>query len=324
MTVHPDEVAIRRATGDDEPAVQSLVGSVMGWGDGPAAARMWRWKHHQNASGPSPTWLACGAGGRLLGVRTFLRWRFRLDGAERLAVRAVDTVTHPDARGHGLFRRLTLHGLRELEAEGVDFVFNTPNDQSRPGYLSMGWQPVRQLTVAVQPSGPRGGYRMATNRVPAALESAALTLGRPATDAFDDDVCAALADGQRIGLVTERDPSHLRWRYAGLPELGYRVLTLGVDPTEGVAVIRARLRGAARELTVAELHAPTRRTATRLVRLAIRGSGADFALSLPGADGRAGGVPVPRLGPLLVARRVASSPPAAGCWRLSLGDVELF
>ena len=324
MTSVGDGVEIRRATPDDEPAVQALIGSVMAWGDGGSAARMWRWKHQDNASGPSPTWLAYAPDGRLLGVRTFLRWRFRLDRRSVSAVRAVDTVTAPEARGRGLFKRLTLYALEHLAAEGVDFVFNTPNDQSRPGYLSMGWQPVRKLTVAVQPGGPRGAYRMATNRVPAALESVALTLGRPAIDALDDAVCEALADGQRAGLVTERDPSHLRWRYAGLPELGYCVLALGADPAEGVAVVRARVRGAARELTVAELYAPTRRTATRLVRLAIRGSGADFALSLPGADGGAGGVPVPRLGPLLVARQVASSPPAADRWRLSMGDVELF
>ena len=251
-----DDVRVRDATAEDDVAIRALVGSVMGWGDDGSAARMWRWKHVDNASGPSPTWVAVEPGGRLLAVRTFLRWRFRDGDGLRTAVRAVDTVTHPDARGRGLFKRLTLHGLDRLATQGVDFVFNTPNDQSRPGYLSMGWQPVRRLAVAVQPRGPVGALRMVRNRVPADLQSLAVDVGLPAADGLDDDVCAALR-GDTGGLVTLRDPEHLRWRYAGLPELGYRVLTLGRDPAEGAAVLRARRRGTATELTLAEVTAPT-------------------------------------------------------------------
>ena len=83
------------------------------------------------------------------GFRTLMRWEF-LDG-ERVvrAVRAVDTATHPDYQGRSIFTRLTLHALDELVAEGVEFVFNTPNEQSRPGYLKMGWQVVGQLPTAV-------------------------------------------------------------------------------------------------------------------------------------------------------------------------------
>ncbi len=321
----PDEVTIRDAGPDDDAAIRGLVGSVMGWGDDGAAARMWHWKHVANASGPSPTWVATDATGRLLGVRTFLRWRFASADGPRTAVRAVDTVTHPDARGRGLFKRLTLHGLARLAEEGVDFVFNTPNDQSRPGYLSMGWHPVRQLAVAVQPRGPVGAIRMARNRVPADLDSLPVTAGSAAGDALDDATCLALAGTAGSGLSTLRDPAHLRWRYAALPELAYRVVQLGRDPEEGVAVVRARRRGTAVELTVAELAAPSPVAAARVVRSALRATRADFALALP-ATGAAsgGGVPVPSLGPLLVARAISTQPPAAKAWRLSMGDVELF
>ena len=68
------------------------------------------------------------------------------------AVRAVDTATDPDYQGRGLFTRLTLQAIDELRAEGVDFVFNTPNDQSRPGYLKMGWQVVGTLPTHVRPT----------------------------------------------------------------------------------------------------------------------------------------------------------------------------
>ena len=56
------------------------------------------------------------------------------------AVRAVDTITAPEARGRGVFTRFTLAILSNeiTRDDDVSFVFNTPNDQSRPGYLKMG------------------------------------------------------------------------------------------------------------------------------------------------------------------------------------------
>lgn len=73
----------------------------------------------------------------------FLRWKFDVPGEGTIsAVRAVDTATHPDWQGSGIFTRLTLGALDELRDDGLDVVFNTPNDQSRPGYLKMGWSQV--------------------------------------------------------------------------------------------------------------------------------------------------------------------------------------
>jgi hypothetical protein len=280
---------------------------------------MWRWKHVDNPVGPSPTWVALD-GDRIVAVRTFLRWSFDREGRRLSAVRAVDTVTHPDHRGKGLFRRLTLLGLADLAVEGVDLVFNTPNDQSRPGYLSMGWQPVARLSVSVRPHGVRGAAAMARNRVPAQLSSLDCQVGTPAEVGLDDSVTDTLRKGSG-GLRTARTADYLRWRYGGLPSLRYRVVTLGSDPADGVAVVRLRHRGAAREAAVAELAAPTRASGRRLLGEVLRQSGASYALGLPGP---AGGLRVPRFGPLLVARRISTEPPPAAQWRLSLGDVELF
>jgi hypothetical protein len=319
------DVTLRAALPDDSPRILDLVGSVMGWGGDENAASIWRWKHVDNPAGPSPTWVAEDASGRIVGVRTFLRWRFVSPGGPRSAVRAVDTVTHPDMRGRGLFRSLTMLGLEELAGQGVDFVFNTPNDQSRPGYLSMGWRPVRKLGVSVRPRGLTGSVRMARNRLPADLKSLPIGAGRPASEGLDDATCGVFADAPRHGLTTMRDAAYLRWRYAGLPALAYRVVTLSSDPAEGVAVVRLRRRGCAREATVAELFAPSPLAALRLSTRVVRGSGADYTLTMPVVGTPFGpGIPVPRLGPLLVARRVGSDPPEAAEWRLSLGDVELF
>jgi hypothetical protein len=79
--------------------------------------------------------------GKIVGARVFLRWQFRdARGNVTEALRPVDTVTHPEARGRGIFKRLTLTGLAELHADERYLVFNTPNGNSLPGYLKMGWE----------------------------------------------------------------------------------------------------------------------------------------------------------------------------------------
>src|SRR5690606_16791222 len=99
--------------------------------------------------------------GQLAGFRAFLRWRFIApDGSRVDAVRAVDTATHPDFQGRGTFRALTLHALDEMNAAGIQFVFNTPNDNSRPGYVKMGWSIEGRVPVKVRPRSLGALWRM--------------------------------------------------------------------------------------------------------------------------------------------------------------------
>jgi hypothetical protein len=99
------------------------------------------WKHLQNPFGVS---FAMGAwdSEKLVGLRMFMRWEFvGPKGTLIKAIRPVDTVTHHDYRGQGIFKSLTLKGL-ELCQNDYDLVFNTPNENSLPGYLKMGWQTI--------------------------------------------------------------------------------------------------------------------------------------------------------------------------------------
>lgn len=340
-TGHGGGIHIRAATPDDDPAVLGLLEASMGWVPDELAARFFAWKHREGPFGPSPSWVAVDEDtGRIVGLRTFLRWRFRWDGDADAdgdgdgdgevveAVRAVDTATHPDVQGRGIFSRLTRHALDQLRAQGVAFVFNTPNERSRPGYLKMGWQPVGRLPVAVRPRGPRALTRLVRARAPADKWSVPTDAGQPAPDALPtDDVPVA---GAASGLRTERTGAYLQWRY-GLPELHYRVLTAPDGPEEGLVVFRLRRRGAATEAAVCEMLVPNgrRRTSTtrRLLRNVVRAGRADHAVLVGPARFPLGLLPVPRQGPTLLWRAVATDdrqPPPLDRWALSLGDVELF
>ena len=96
-------IDIRHYRDEDEPEVLELLNVSLG--GGPAGRRppeFFEWKHLRNPFGRSYA-IVAEREGQMIGFRTFMRWRFLLDGAPVTAVRAVDTATHPDAQGQGVF-----------------------------------------------------------------------------------------------------------------------------------------------------------------------------------------------------------------------------
>ncbi|HSI93853.1 MAG TPA: GNAT family N-acetyltransferase, partial [Jiangellaceae bacterium] len=293
----------------------------------PRNAAFFGWKHYENAFGASPAWVALD-GDRIVGLRTLMRWEFDTpDGLVR-AVRAVDTATHPDHQGRGIFSALTLQAIDELRAEGVDFVFNTPNDKSRPGYLKMGWQPVGRLPTGLRPASLRAVPRIAAARVPADLWSTGSDAGLPAAEALADEAAVTrLLDTtpRANGVATRRTSKYLRWRY-GFEPLAYRAMLAGSSAADGMLLFRLRRRGSATELAVADLMLPepSATAARRLIRAALRATGADYALGLRTVPAN-GLLPLPGQGPMLTWRALtADTMPTLDRWQLSLGDIELF
>jgi hypothetical protein len=310
------------------PAIIDLLCLTLGWQPDERHRALFAWKHVDNPFGASPSWVALDDQG-VVGVRILMRWGFLFGERAVEAVRAVDTATHPRARGLGVFRALTLLGVDELTTQGVDWVFNTPNDQSLPGYLSMGWQSLGHLPVVLRPAGVRVVPRLTAARVPADLWSVPTSAGEEAAAvlAEEEELEELLASQPaRKGQVrTARSAAYLRWRYAAGP-VTYRALLAGPSLREGVALFRLRRRGPATEVAIADVLVPSgdARLAGRLGRGVLQASGADYALALGSARPR-GWIRIRRIGPVLTWRALADqSAPAIGQWELRTGDVELF
>jgi GNAT superfamily N-acetyltransferase len=323
-------IEVRAAEPTDRKAVLALMAASLGWSCDERFVAFFDWKHEQSPFGRSPAWVAV-AGGEVVGFRTFMHWEHRARSGEVLpAVRAVDTATHPGHQRRGIFRQLTLQALDDLRAQGVAFVFNTPNDQSRPGYLKMGWASVGRLEASVRIRSLAAATRGARARVPADLWSASARGGRPAPEVLaDPGLAGLLASASRpAALTTHRTPEYLRWRY-GFAPLAYRAVTLDEDVRSGLAVFRLRRRGPALECALCEVVSPSgQRDARRaLVRLVAHECGADYVIRL-GAPvvGRDGFVRLPGQGPILTWHALAGDPPGGHVddWALTLGDVELF
>lgn len=329
---------VRPFTPPDTAAVVALLASSLGWErrDDDRYAEFFSWKHHQNPFGRSVAWVAVD-GEEIVGFRTFMRWEFIRDGEPVGAVRAVDTATRPDYRGRGVFTRLTTTAVEELRSAGVAFVFNTPNDKSRPGYLKMGWEVVGRVPVDVRLRAPSALLRVLRSRVPAEKWSSGGSRGGvPAADALADgmgvttllDQLASEAGvSAPANLSTRRSSAFLSWRY-GFAPLGYRALLAGASIADGVAIFHVRQRGRSTEATICDVLVPGREPSTeaRLVRQILEQSGADFAVRAGrGALGAGAMIRVPRQGPILTWRGLADTRrPPLKHWRVALGDIELF
>lgn len=142
---------IRIAGIEDVLNIIPLIKSSLGESLVKKSPQIWNFKHIDNPFGKSHVLLAI-ENDVFVGVRALMKWNWQLNNDVWVAYRAVDTATHPDFQGRGIFKKLTLQALEDVQKEQETFVFNTPNDKSRPGYLKMGWQIVDALPIAIVPT----------------------------------------------------------------------------------------------------------------------------------------------------------------------------
>jgi len=141
----------REATATDIPEIVEVLKVSLGVQDLPLSEEIWNYKHNTNPFGRSLV-LVAEENGIIAGVRAFMCWKWQFLNKSYSTYRAVDTATHPNYQGQGIFKKLTLKAIELTKQQGDQFIFNTPNEQSMPGYLKMGWETVNKLRVALKPA----------------------------------------------------------------------------------------------------------------------------------------------------------------------------
>lgn len=309
---------IRPGEENDIPAIVDLLRISLGETLIPKSENLWKWKHEANPFGKSPVILA-EENGVLVGVRAFLRWEFVEDGKIIKALRAVDTATHPEYQGKGIFSKLTLALLDEMKKDGTELVFNTPNGSSAPGYLKMGWEKWGKLPLKLN-------FHFGKS----------VRINPENSDwALVDDIVQNIETSKRPGggIQTKLVPGYLHWRYRDNPLFPYQFVS---DGKSYLLVYRIKESKMGREFRICDLFTTRQLSKTETKELKdclnhrIRASGARFSsfsgLSCPTQNLiNLGVLPILKIGPLVTLRKMQENfNPMDQSWTWSLGDLEVF
>ena len=231
---------IREATEKDIPEIVSVLKASLGEKHLLLSEEIWRYKHIVNHFGRSIVLIA-EEKNKIIGVRAFMQWKWHHNNKVYSAFRAVDTATHPEHQGKGIFKKLTLAAVERVRKSGDHFIFNTPNEMSRPGYLKMGWEPVGKVLIGLKPSFGFLNFRK---------KEFSYNLQKNATDKEIDLLCSRW--NQKLlnnsGCFTPKSAAFLEWRYEKNPLQQYTVIA---EDSHYLAAY-VKKRGNLRELRIAE------------------------------------------------------------------------
>ncbi|GEM_PF-375035 len=340
---------IRPMTRADTGAVLDLLKASLGESATlQRSEQIWNWKHEQSPFGASHSLLAVDRSGKMAGLRALLKWEFESGGQTYHAVRAVDTATHPDYRRMGVFTALSKRGAEDATKQGVDFIFNTPNGKSGPGYLKMGWQEVGLIEpVVLVLSWARfiAGITRARLRRPGTRQHGETDILKTTPPAFDEwsrtaDVSRMVAlDNATWGqsfMRTKRTDAYMAWRYGSHPTVRYRVVSYGPDGApQTYAIVRPGSRFGLNEVVISELlvTSPDGKAVAGLIKALRAQVRADYLIAYfpkgsfhRAALERCGFRRAYGQGMTFVFRPLnwTGPVPALSRWGLSLGDLEFF
>jgi len=310
----------------DRPAVVDLLRRVLDRpGDAVHDDAYFRWKHLENPFGRS-LMLVAEAEGRIVGFRAIMMWQLQMGGSPLRAGRPVDTVTDPSWRRQGVFSTLTRAALSRLKELGIDLLFNTPNDQSLPGYLQMGWTPVGRARRDVFVAGPAVLAQTAWARIRRGREGNGATWRAPSEDALTPwaAFASALPVSPNGGVRVAKDGAYLRWRYGSHPWFRYRLI--GAPGASAVVRMVSR-RGVKMAIITESTAGDEREWREVLAAIALR-TGSPVLQSLrtsaPASTRIAGWRRFERTGPTLVVRSDRGGLADLRAWSLTTGELEFF
>lgn len=311
---------IRKADTADKENIVALLKESLGETLLKKSTKVWEYKHEENPFGESYILVGEEKQG-IIGVRALMAWRWQKGLHVWKAYRAVDTATHPEHQGKGIFKKLTLQALTAVAAISPCFIFNTPNAQSKPGYLKMGWKPVGKIRLCLWlvPLLNFCYRNKGVNDLSNSIEDAELKrICEEHNEKLSHENC----------FFTPKTPEYLKWRYENNPMQAYTIYS---DSSFYVAVY-VKKHKRFKELRIAEyIGEPDGKQQIALEKqlLALASKEGCLLVSAARTDLFLGGIKG-NFGPELVCREIKGHivPELFNGiqenWSYSLGDLELF
>jgi predicted N-acetyltransferase YhbS len=312
---------IREASEIDIPNILSVLKSSLGEVSSKKTQEVWEYKHIENPFGKSLVLLAV-IDDEVVGVRAFMKWKWQLGDKEFIACRAVDTATHPNHQGKGVFKKLTLKAIDIAKKNGWHFIFNTPNSQSKPGYLKMGWSEVDSVKVQITPVN----YLL---KVLLTNKSLDLEISNELTENSRRLIVNHNKRLKANGLFTPKDLKFLLWRYVNNPMQDYIIYS-----NENLFIAAyVKTRSKLKEFRVAELIYKDKKSlaqANSVIQILAIKSYAHFISCQPLTTSLTKININLKLGPTLTYKNLNLNISeqkilkSIDSWKYSIGDLELF
>jgi predicted N-acetyltransferase YhbS len=310
---------IREATELDIPEILEVLKASLGETSSKKTEEVWRYKHVDNPFGKSLVLLAVDHDS-IIGVRALMKWKWQLGNQVFSTLRAVDTATHPEHQGKGVFKKLTLRAIEITKEQGGDFIFNTPNTQSLPGYLKMGWVEVDKLKIQVKIANPLYWF-----------DNKADKSYRVNNSFLKDQLANLIAKYNTLKveedkLCTLKSPEYLLWRYENNPLQKYEVISDQDFYLAGYIKEHTYLK----ELRITE-HICSNESGMLKINRAVKEFSEKFGAHIITSTGLNSGLGSSgKLGPVLTMRnvnlesRLNQELLQLNKWSYTLGDLELF
>jgi GNAT superfamily N-acetyltransferase len=151
VTARNHQWSVREATRADLPALSVLFEESFGFR---RDASHTEWKFFDNPVG-QPLVMVAEAQGRLVGQYALWPVELRIGGEVVLGAQSLDTMTHPEFRGQGMFARLAANCMELAESRGVKVLYGFPNRNSYPGFVErLNWDHTGDVPLWLRPLRP--------------------------------------------------------------------------------------------------------------------------------------------------------------------------
>jgi GNAT superfamily N-acetyltransferase len=112
----------------------------------------WKWKFVENPMAQDVQKVVVALdGGKIVGARPHMFGEMWLKDKKTRVAQHCDTMVHPDYQRKGIFTRMEIFALKQLQTQGIAFSYGFPNKLSRGGFLKLGYKRVIDTMAAVFP-----------------------------------------------------------------------------------------------------------------------------------------------------------------------------
>lgn len=321
--------------------------------------KWWRWMYRDNPRGMGVIMLA-EAQGKIVSHAAEIPVKMKIGSEEVLTAIALDAMTHPDFRRHGVLAVLVKMRREEGERRGVRATYGFRNKYSYP-YPNLATRLVMfdgaTIEKVLLPVDWRAALRTQTGNglalalgpVAGRLADAVVFRPRKARcpeglsieqiEQFDDRAGRLWARvSQRYRAIVVRDQKYLNWRYVDVPDRHYTRLVAGrADDIAGFVVFSCAVVEGTRTGCIVDVVAESGEVAECLIaaaagrcremKAALIWSARIAGTPLAGAFRRQGFITAPRSRSIVVkgwtnSPELAAELREAGHWFLQMGDSD--